>query len=110
MLVRPGERFYSQNNLLTDGGRTPAIIYGLEKIFGFLQAFETIDDSHIRTKVSANYGDDCINPKDYQSIILLGLVDGTYPFRKLIEKWPGKLQEAKYFKNPHFYQECFLFG
>ena len=64
----------------------------------------------LKTKVPEHCADDCINLKDGEPIVLLGIVNKPIYFMTSFVTLPEKWQGANFLKILPFYQECFLFG
>ena len=70
---------------------------------GFPQVVACVDGCHIPIKAPQNNPEDYVNRKGFHSIILQGLVDANYLFLDVCVGWPGKVHDARLFKNSSLY-------
>ncbi|XP_029210229.2 putative nuclease HARBI1 [Acropora millepora] len=70
---------------------------------GFPQVVACVDGCHIPFKAPQNNPEDYVNRKGFHSIILQGLVDANYLFLDVCVGWPGKVHDARLFKNSSLY-------
>ena len=65
-----------------------------------------VDGCHLPISPPSNCREDYINRKQFYSIILQGLVDSDYFFRDIHVGWPGRVHDARVFKNSPLYDAC----
>ena len=70
---------------------------------GFPQVVACVDGCHIPIKAPQNNPEDYVNRKGFHSIVLQGLVDANYLFLDICVGWPGKVHDARLFKNSPLY-------
>ena len=70
---------------------------------GFPQVVACVDGCHIPIKAPHNNPEDYVNRKGFHSIILQGLVDANYMLLDICVGWPGKVHDARLFKNSSLY-------
>lgn len=70
-----------------------------EERWGFPQFGGAIDGSHIPILRPGEYHTDYFNRKGWYSIILQALVDCHYCFTDIYVGWPGRVHDARVFKN-----------
>ncbi|XP_068723632.1 uncharacterized protein [Montipora capricornis] len=82
------------------------IIHGFESHAGFLQVVGAVDGCHVPIIGPQQSPDDYINRKGFHSLILQGLVDFDYRFLDICVGWPGKVHDARVFKNSPLFALC----
>ena len=65
-----------------------------------------IDGCHVLIIGPQQSPDDYINRKGFHSLILEGLVDFGYRFIDICVGWPGKVHDARVFKNSPLFALC----
>ena len=81
-------------------------IAGFYNLAGFPQVVGAVDGCHVPIMAPHENKEDYINRKHFYSIILQGLVDIDYFFRDVCIGWPGKVHDARVFKNSFLYDAC----
>lgn len=70
---------------------------------GFPQTVGCVDGCHIPIKAPQSNPEDYVNRKGFHSIILQALVDANYLFLDICVGWPGKVHDARLFRNSSLY-------
>ena len=70
---------------------------------GFPQIVGCVDGCHIPIKAPQSNPEDYVNRKGFHSIILQALVDANYLFLDICVGWPGKVHDARLFRNSSLY-------
>lgn len=70
---------------------------------GFPQVVGCLDGCHIPIKAPQSHPEDYVNRKGFHSIILQALVDANYLFLDICVGWPGKVHDARVFRNSSLY-------
>ena len=70
-----------------------------EDIKGFPGVIGMIDGSHIQIRKPKERGQDYYNRKDFYSVILQGVVGKDLRFVDVLTGWPGKVHDARVFRN-----------
>lgn len=81
-------------------------INGFESRAGFPQVVGAVDGCHVPIIGPQQSPDDYINRKGFHSLILQGLVDFDYRFLDICVGWPGKVHDARVFKNSPLFALC----
>lgn len=81
-------------------------IDGFESRAGFPQVVGAVDGCHVPIIGPEQSPDDYINRKGFHSLILQGLVDFDYRFLDICVGWPGKVHDARVFKNSPLFALC----
>ena len=88
---------------LPKGDILDQVIEGFEFRWGFPNCFGAVDGTHIPVTPPSNCRTDYFNRKGSYSIILQGLVDFKYLFTDINVGWPGKVHDARVFRNSNIY-------
>jgi len=70
---------------------------------GFPQTVGCVDGCHIPIKAPQRNPEDYVNRKGFHAIILQALVDANYLFLDICVGWPGKVHDARLFRNSSLY-------
>jgi len=70
---------------------------------GFPGVVGMVDGSHIKIRRPVERGYDYFNRKDFYSIILQAVVREDMRFTNIYVGWPGKVHDAKVFRNSPLY-------
>ena len=81
-------------------------IDGFESRAGFPQAVGAVDGCHVPLIGPEQNPEDYINRKGFHSLILQGLVHSDYRFLDICVGWPGKVHDARVFKNSPLFALC----
>ena len=81
-------------------------IDGFKSCAGFPQIVVAVDDCHVPIIGPEQSPEDYINRKGFHSLILQGLVDSDYRFLDICVGWPGKVHDARVFKNSPLFALC----
>ena len=81
-------------------------IDGFESRAGFPQVVGAVDGCHVPIIGPEQSPEDYINRKGFHSLILQGLVDSDYRFLDICVGWPGKVHDARVFKNSPLFALC----
>lgn len=81
-------------------------IDGFKNRAGFPQVVAAVDGCHVPIIGPRQSPDDYINRKGFHSLILQGLVDCEYRFLDVCVGWPGKVHDARVFKNSPLFALC----
>ena len=73
---------------------------------GFPQVVGAVDGCHVPIIGPEQSPEDYINRKGFHSLILQGLVDSDYRFLDICVGWPGKVHNARIFKNSPLFALC----
>ena len=88
---------------LPKGDMLDRVIEGFEFKWGFPNCVGAVDGTHIPVTPPSNCRTDYYNRKGSYSIILQGLVDFKYLFTDIYVGWPGKVHDARVFRNSSIY-------
>ena len=81
-------------------------IDGFESCVWFPQVVGAVDGCDVPIIGPEQSPDDYINWKGFHSLILQGLVDSDYHFLDICVGWPGKVHDARVFKNSPLFALC----
>ena len=81
-------------------------IDGFESRARFPQVVGAVDDCHVPIIGPEQSPNDYINRKGFHSLILQGLVDFDYRLLGICVGWPGKVHDARVFKNSPLFALC----
>ena len=81
-------------------------IEGFKSRAGFPQVVAAVDGCHVPVIGPRQSPDDYVNRKGFHSLILQGLVDCNYLFLDICVGWPGKVHDARVFKNSSLFALC----
>lgn len=73
---------------------------------GFPQVVGAVDGCHVPIIAPQQSPDDYVNRKGFHSLLLQGLVDCDYRFLDICVGWPGKVHDARVFKNSPLFALC----
>ena len=88
---------------LPKGDMLDQVIEGFEFKWGFPNCVGAVDGTHIPVTPPSNCRTDYYNRKGSYSIIRQGLVDFKYLFTDIYVGWPGKVHDARVFRNSSIY-------
>ena len=81
-------------------------IEGFKSRAGFPQVVAAVGGCHVPVIGPRQSPDDYVNRKGFHSLILQGLVDCNYLFLDICVGWPGKVHDARVFKNSSLFALC----
>ena len=81
-------------------------IEGFESWAGFPQVVGAVDGCNVPIIGAEQIPDDYISRKGFHLLILQGLVDFDYRFLDICVGWPGKVHDARVFKNSTLFALC----
>ena len=81
-------------------------IEGFKSRAGFPQVVAAVDGCHVPIIGPRQSPDDYVNRMEFHSLIIQGLVDCNYLFLDICVGWPGKVHDARVFKNSSLFALC----
>ncbi|XP_071951910.1 uncharacterized protein [Antedon mediterranea] len=87
------------------GDRLTTTVAGFNELHGFPQCAGAIDGSHIPILAPKESKADYFNRKGHYSVILQAVVDHKLRFTDTYVGWPGKVHDARVFRNSSLFEK-----
>ena len=87
------------------GDSLKEVIHGFDHKWGFPQCAGAVDGTQIAIISPRDFPADYFKRKGWHSIIMQGMVDQLYRFTDIYIGWPGRVHDARVFRNSTLYHE-----